>query len=132
MPNTTPNGNTIVGYTATNAVTARVRNLAQAGPVVDAAVGAGANRVDGPALTAADDRLLSRQALRAAIADARARAQAIAAAAGVKLGRLRSVSESAGVVLPEGPVAAKSAVATPVEPGTIQTEADVTVVFDIS
>jgi len=125
-------GTAVVGYTATNSVTARVRDLSRAGPVVDAAVGAGANQVGGPSLTPADQQSLYRRALAAAIADARARAQAIATAAGVRLGPVRAVSESSTttpIPFAEGAAAKAS---TPVEPGTVQTEADVTVVFGIA
>ena len=117
--------------TSSPSVTAQIRNIAKAGPVVDAAVGAGANLVSGPALTASAQQELSRRALRAAIADAKARAHAAAAAAGVTLGRVRTVSEtSSSVPLPESAVA-KSSVATPVQIGTVRTEVDVTVTFDM-
>jgi uncharacterized protein YggE len=131
-PNTNQTGSTILNYTAMDSVTARLKTIAKAGPAIDAAVRAGANLVSGPALTSADTSLLSRQALKAAIADARTRARAAAAAAGVRLGRVRSVSEvSSSVPLPESALA-KSGVSTPVQPGTIQTEVDVAVTFDIA
>ena len=47
-PRTNENGDEIVGYTATNTVTANVHKLADAGKVIDAAVGAGANQMYGP------------------------------------------------------------------------------------
>ena len=46
-PRMNDNGNEIVGYTASNNVTATIRKLGDAGDVVDAAVGAGANRSTG-------------------------------------------------------------------------------------
>jgi len=48
------NGNELVGYKASNTVTATIRKLGDAGDVVDAAVGAGANQVSGPNLLASD------------------------------------------------------------------------------
>src|SRR5262245_24338263 len=93
-PNRNQNGDKILNYTATNSVTARVKPLSKAGPVVDAAVGAGANEVMGPSLTSADARTLSQRALKAAVADARERGAAIAAAAGVHLGRVLTVTET--------------------------------------
>src|SRR4051794_31555508 len=83
-PNRNENGDRIINYTATNSVSARVHPLSKAGPVVDGAVTAGANQVSGPTLTSSDARVLSQRALKAAMADARARANAIAAAAGVR------------------------------------------------
>jgi uncharacterized protein YggE len=131
-PNTNQTGSTILNYTAVNSVTARVKSLAKAGPIIDGAVGAGANLVSGPVLTASDQSQLSRRALAAAIKDARARAQTIAAAASVRLGRVRSVTElGSSVPLPEASIA-KTGVSTPVQPGTIRTEVDVSVTFEIS
>jgi uncharacterized protein len=131
-PNENQAGDKILNYTATNSVAVHVRGLAKAGPVVDAAVQAGANQVDGPSLAASDQLVLSRNALKAAIADARARAQVIAAAAGVRLGPVQSVSEqNTTTPLPLGAEANKSA-STPVSAGTVSIESDVTVVFLIS
>jgi uncharacterized protein YggE len=130
--NRSPNGNRILNYTASNSVTALVKQLANAGPVIDAAVAAGANQLSGPSLSSADQQTLSRRALQAAIADARARAGVIARAAGVPLGRVLSVSEVTSTPIPiEGAVSARAAAATPVEAGTVQTEADVNVTFAI-
>lgn len=130
-PNMNQAGTSVVSYTATNSVTAHTKTIAKAGAIIDAAVKAGANLVGGPSLTPSDQHLLERQALRAAMADARARAQVIATAAHARLGRVRTVSESGNGPVTESPVAAKSLAATPVEPGTVKTEADLTVTFDL-
>jgi uncharacterized protein YggE len=132
-PNTSPSGNRILGYTASNSVTTHILKIGDAGPIVDAAVGAGANQINGPNLTAADQQALYRQALKAAIANARVKAATIAAAAHVSLGAIRAIDESSGgstVPLPFSATKAAGA-ATPVQPGTIQTEADVTVTYAI-
>ena len=132
-PNRNQAGDKILNYTATNSVTARIRSIDKAGPVIDAVVSAGANQISGPYLTASDQRLLSRKALTAAIADARARAKAIAGAAGVRLGAVRSVSEeSSSGPLPLGAVAAEKLASTPVSAGTVAIQADVTVTFAIA
>jgi uncharacterized protein len=134
-PNTNSNGTVIVGYSASNSVTATTDNVAKAGPIVDAAVGAGANLVSGPSLTPSDQALLNHKALQAAVLDARTGAEAIAAAAGVKLGALESVSEvsnSTPPVVPGGFEARAAGAATPVEAGTVQTEEDITATFAIS
>jgi uncharacterized protein len=131
-PNTNQAGTTVVNYTATNSVTARTGNIATSGKIIDGVVRAGANLVGGPSLTASDQQALSRRALKAAIADARARALVIAGAAHVKLGRVLSVTEASSGPITSGPVAAKSFATTPVEAGTVQTEADITVIFAIA
>ena len=131
-PNNNRAGTAVVSYTATNSVSARTAKIASAGKIVDGVVRAGANLVGGPSLTRSDQQSLSRRALKAAIADARARAQAIAAAAHVRLGRVHSVTEATNGPLTSGPLAADKSASTPVEAGTVQTEADVTVTFDIA
>jgi uncharacterized protein YggE len=131
-PNTNQAGTKVVDYTATNSVTARTKNIATSGKIIDGVVHAGANLVGGPSLTPSDQQALSRRALKAAIADARVRAGVIAAAAHVKLGRVRSVTEVSQGPITSSPVANKSFATTPVEAGTVQTEADVTVTFDIA
>lgn len=131
-PNMGPNGNRVLGYTASNSVTTRIRKLGDAGPIIDAAVGAGANQVSGPSLTSADQQRLYRQALKAAIANARVKAGAIASAAHLKIGSIRSIDESGSTSVPFAkPLSTAGASGTPVQPGTIQTEADVTVTFNV-
>jgi uncharacterized protein YggE len=130
--NRNQSGSRIFNYTASNSVTALVRAIANAGPVIDAAVAAGANQLSGPTLSSTDQQALSRRALAAALADARARANVIAKAAGVRLGKVLSVSEESATPFPvEGRAAASPAAATPIEAGTIQIEADLTVTFAI-
>jgi uncharacterized protein YggE len=134
-PNTNQAGTSIIGYSASNTVTATTEAITKAGAIVDAAVGAGANLVSGPSLTPSDQLLLSRRALVAAIADARARATAIATAAGVALGPVQTVSEVSSTTPPPLPLGAEARAAspsTPVEAGTVQTQEDVTVTFAIS
>lgn len=121
----------VQGYVAQNSVSATIRELDRAGAVIDAAVGAGANQVSGPALSRGDQDELYRQALRAAVADARARAQALAAAANVTLGRVTQIVES-GSAPPPGVLYASKASdesGTPIEPGEQQLVASVTVTF---
>jgi uncharacterized protein len=128
-----PNGSKVVGYTASNTVTVRVHKIPQAGAILDAAVNAGANQISGPTLSSSNAQDLSRVALTAAMADAQKRAQAIAAAGNLTLGDIVSASESSSsppIVFAEGKAAVPSA-STPIVPGKIQTEADVTVVYAI-
>ena len=131
-PNMSRDGAKVINFTATNSVSVTTKSIAKAGAIVDQAVGAGANLVSGPSLTPSDASLLARKALKAAIADARARAETIAAAAKVKLGRVRTVTEESSGPVTSTPEAKVSFASTPVEPGTIKTEEDVTVTFDIS
>lgn len=132
-PRTAEDGGEIVGYTAIGSVSVRVRNLDRAGAIVDAAAGAGANLVYGPSLSLSGEDALYRAALRAAYADARAKAQALADAAGVRLGQLTAAVEGGGAVpVPLAvPGRAEDAQAT-IEPGTQELQATVTVTFAVS
>jgi uncharacterized protein len=127
-PDYTDTGSERVGYVATNSVSVTV-SVAAAGNVVDAAVSAGADQVDGPSLTAADTDALERTALRAAVADARQRAEALAGAAGVELGAVISIQEESdgGSVFYSDNVAAREPV--PIEAGTQRVEASVSITF---
>jgi uncharacterized protein YggE len=131
-PSTDPQGK-VTGYTAQNTVSAKAK-IADAGALVDAAVGAGANTVDGPSLTLSDQDALYRDALKKAVSDARAKALALADAGGFGVGPVSTVVEqsAAGQPVFARPVAlaAKDA-STPIEPGTADVTADVTVTFTI-
>ena len=124
-------GDAVVGYEATNSVSATLRVLSKVGPVIDAAVDAGANQVSGPNLVRADSAGLYRTALRAAIANAKTKARTIAGASGLHLRRITDVSESSAAPTPM-PLTKATDTSTPVEPGTTQVEAAVTVTFSVS
>jgi uncharacterized protein YggE len=126
----------VVGYTASNMVTVRVRALDTVGGVLDAVVADGANTLNGLGFGLADDRPLKDEARREAVADAAAKAALYAEAAGVKLGRVRSIAEAGGY-MPPMPMAmeaagyAKSA-DVPVAPGELAITASVAVVYEIA
>jgi uncharacterized protein YggE len=120
------------GFSATNTVTTSVE-VGKAGSLIDAAVAAGANQVSGPSMSAADQQALYRKALQAAVADARERAKALAEASGVSLGRVTAIVEGGGSAPMPLAMAAKAADAsTPIEPGTQDVTAQVSVTFAIS
>jgi uncharacterized protein YggE len=128
-PVTNDDGSVIVGYTASNTVSATIDDLSRAGTIVDTAVNAGANQVDGPNLTVADQSKLYSSALKAAVVDAHAKADVLAAAGGLQVGAVTSIEENGS----SGPIpftdAKAAAEPTPVQAGTSQITANVTVVF---
>jgi hypothetical protein len=131
-PQTNEQGD-VTGYSAQNSVSAKTA-VAKAGALIDAAVAAGANSVDGPTLSTSDRDALYRKALEQAVADARAKAEALAHAGGFAVGSVFSVAESGAappVTWEAVPAAAKASDATPIEPGTEDVTADVTVSFEI-
>jgi len=130
-PRMNDNGNEIVGYTASNTVTATIRKLGDAGGVVDAAVGAGANQVYGPNLLASDQDAAYRNALKEAVAQARTKAETLATASNSTLGTITAIVEGGGSMpMPMAVGAAKDS-SVPIEPGTQQIEATVSVTFAI-
>ena len=131
-PRMDENGTAVTGYSATNSVTATIRKIGDAGGVVDAAVGAGANQVYGPSLLTSDQDAAYRNALKAAVAEARAKAQTLASASGVSLGRITAVSESSAAPQPVFETTTLQAADTKIEPGTQTIEATVSVTFAVS
>ena len=128
-PQTSNDGTRVTGYQASNSVQVTAA-LARSGPLVDAAVGAGANNVDGPNLDTAAKSALYDEALKRALDDAKGKAQAIAAAAGLALGQATKVREG-GEAVPMPLYAAKAAAvgSVPIEAGTQHIEASVTVTY---
>lgn len=87
-------GRRLPGYVAGGGVTAVVRDVRQAGAVVDAGVAAGAASVSGPSFFIDGPAALLRRALLAAFRDARAKATDLAGEAGLTLGQPLSIRES--------------------------------------
>jgi uncharacterized protein YggE len=124
----------ITGFQAATAVTVTVHDLGSVGRLLDAAIQAGANQVQGIGFQLADPAAAERQAYAAAIADARARAAALAAAAGLQLGGIRTVREAAGccpLPLANDRLAAAAA-APPVFGGQQQVTVQVEVTFAVT
>jgi uncharacterized protein YggE len=121
----------ITGYRAVNTVTVELRDLSRIGPVVDATIEAGANRVDGVDFGIRDDEEARRAAWTAAVEDARGKAETITAALGVPLGPVLEVYEQ-GINIPvvnmrmaDAAMALESA--TPVATGRVSVTASVSI-----
>jgi uncharacterized protein YggE len=130
-PRLDENGSAVVGYTASNSVSVTIRQIGDAGEVVDAAVGAGANQVYGPNLVASEQDAAYRKALADAVAEARTKAEALARASGVSLGRVTAIAETAASPQPVFAAAALTDSATKIEPGMQSVEATVSVTFAV-
>ncbi len=128
----------IIGYSAQNTITIETPELAQLGALIDAAIGAGANRINYLNFGLRDDTKARQDAITAASKDAQAQAQALAASLNVKLTRVVRAS-----TLPERePImptqrnavafaAAANNVATPVEANQITVSATVALTYEI-
>jgi len=129
---------TIEGYTAANVVQVTLDDLAKIGPVIDAAAKAGANHVQGIQFTLRDQDAVRAEALRQAAGKARAEADVLAGALGLKVVRVLSVEESSPRVVPvrvfagTARTAAAAVTPTPVEAGTLDVAAEVTLTVEVS
>lgn len=90
----------LVGFTVTNMVTAKIRNIDDTGDLIDAAIEAGGDlaRINNLRFTIDDPSALEDEARLEAMAEARSKAETLAQAAGVVLGAPRSISEDGGPV----------------------------------
>jgi len=89
-----PRAATIDGYEARTGLTVTVRDLAKAGPLIDALAKAGANEMSGISFGLADESRAKDAARLKAAEAARARAELHATALGVKVGELVSIVEA--------------------------------------
>ena len=135
-----PNGGEpkIDGYTANNVVQVTLDELAKIGSVIDAATQAGANHVQGIQFTLRDQAAVRAQALREAVTRARAEADVLAEALGLKVVRVLNVEESSPGIVPVRVLAGApramvtAAASTPVETGTLDVTANVTLSVEVS
>jgi hypothetical protein len=91
-----------LGYTTTHTLKVTTRDIMNTGGYVDAAVKAGANRVERVifSLTKEKEKQVSQALLTKASQDAKDKAGVLAQSIGVKLGKITTVSESSYNVMP--------------------------------
>lgn len=129
---------TIVGYTASNVVQVRLDDLRRIGSVIDAATHAGSNDIQDIRFAVRDQEAARSDALRKAAADAWQDAEALAGALNLRAVRVLSVEEQNPVVVPRPMfrqlrlAAAPSTAPTPVEPGTIDVDATITLTVEVA
>jgi hypothetical protein len=112
----------IVGYRVSNVVQMKVRDVAAIGRVVDGAVGAGANVIQGVQFVLEERQAAEAVARERAVTAARETAAQLAKAGGVTLGPLVSLTEGAGVRpvgAPREMMAMSVAGAGPIEAGEL-------------
>jgi uncharacterized protein len=124
------------GYSVTNMVTTKIRDISKAGTIIDAVTDAGGNltRINGINFTVDDPTAYNTQAREKAMQDAAAKAQQLASLAGVTLGKVIYISES-GSYIPQ-PYALKdyavsSSGFTPISPGELTITLSVSVGYSI-
>lgn len=134
-PNGRPTGE--ITYLVDNIVYVTLRNLDNIGEVLDGAIKAGANSINGIQFDILDKSAAMTEARKAAIADARAQADELAQAAGVTLGSVQSINAYGGSYPPQ-PVfrsdvamAAQEAAAVPISTGQLTLTVEVSIVYEI-
>jgi len=129
----------VIGYRVTNMVTAKIREIEQAGPIIDAVAAAGGDytRINNISFSVDDPTPYYVEARQKAVADAKAKAEQIADLAGVTLGKPTYISEGtqvpiyprevyygeAGIPAPTPP--------TPISPGETELSLTVQVAYAI-
>ncbi len=133
-----PNGGrTLTGYVANNVVRVILNDLGKVGSVIDAATAAGANEVQDVRFTLRDQQAIRAQALREAVLKAKADAEVLAAALDLKVLRIISAETPDGGGMQQFVVTAmrKSAMEpqapTPIQPGTLDVTANVTLTVEV-
>ena len=127
----------LTGYTASNQVNVRFREIAKSGDILDALVAEGANSINGPSLTIDKPEEALDEARIKALGISRARADTYARALGMRVVRLVSVSEGGGSypVPPPMPVMmearAQGGVATKIDPGEQKVQVTLGMVYEL-
>lgn len=83
----------ITGYNANSTLAVRVTDMAKVGSVIDTAFGAGANTLDGVSFSVTDAAEAREAALRAAVENARAKADILADAAGLNITGIEAIQD---------------------------------------
>jgi uncharacterized protein YggE len=128
----------VIGYRVTNIVTAKIRDVEKAGPIIDAVAAAGGDytRINNISFSVDDPTPYYVEARQKAMTDAKAKAEQLADLAGVSLGKPTYISE--GSVTPPviyrdaGTVLIPPAPTTPVSPGEIELTLDIQVAYAIA
>lgn len=127
----------VVGFTASNTLTVKLRDLDSAGAVIDQTVQSGANSLGGIQFTFADPSPLQDQARENAVAKARAKAELLANAAGVRLGEVITINDGYVSTPTPQPMMMRAETASmsadvPIQTGESSLIANVTIIYRIN
>jgi uncharacterized protein len=135
QPQYGPEYSAIVGYRASNSIDVKIRNLDSASNTLALIVSTGGDgtRINSVNYSIDDDSHLVKDARARAFQDAKDRAQQYAQLSGLKLGKVISISESAGATPPTPiPLTRAAAAPVPLEPGQQTVSFSVTVVWELT
>jgi hypothetical protein len=127
----------LTGYTASNQLSIRFRDIRNTGRILDALVSEGANQINGPTLTIDKPEAALDEARTRAVAAGRIRADLYARALGMRVVRLLSVSEPAGyrggpeIVVTAARMGAAADASTKIDPGEQQLQVTLQMSFEL-
>jgi len=140
-----PTGQKMVdkGYRVSNSFVVKTKELARVGPLLDAGIQAGANNVESISfeLSDAKQKEIKTEALRKATMNAREKADALADGAGVRLGKVLTLSENSYYAQPfyrsegmmtKADMGGAPVPATDISPQDVHISAQVSVIYEIS
>jgi len=125
-----------ITYMVDNNVQVTVRDVGKIGALLDQAVAAGANSINGIQFDVADRTAAEQKARELAIQDAQSQAQALAKAAGVSLGPVQTINAQV-IATPPPPIYAQGAAAAapglevPISSGQLTVQVNVSVTYTI-
>ncbi len=122
----------LIGFQANNQVTVKIRDVSGLPAVLDRAIAAGANEMSGIEFVVSDQAKLLDQARSAAIVDALRKAELYANAAGMKVGRVMSISEEGSSAPSPTFKAMRAGSAVPIAPGEQTLRAVVKVSYELT
>jgi hypothetical protein len=139
-----PTGQKMVdkGYRVSNSFVVKTKELSRVGPLLDAGIQAGANNVESISfeLSDAKQKEVKTEALRKATMNAREKADALADGAGVRLGKVLTLSENSYYAQPfyrsdammsKAEMGGAPAPATEISPQDVHISAQVSVTYEI-
>ncbi len=121
----------LIGFQVNNQATVKIRDIGQLPAILDRAISAGANEMSGIEFVVSEQSKLLDKARAEAIADARRKAELYANAAGMKVGRVMSISEESAVPPPRAFQATRAGAAA-IAPGEQTLRAVVTVSYELT
>jgi uncharacterized protein len=135
QPQYDSSGGTVSGYRANNSIRVKIHPADSASHVLAVIVGTGgdATRINSVSYSIADDSQLVKDARARAFQDAKNRAEQYAQLSGLKLGKVISISETAGgsATMPPAPPRSGMQAAVPLEPGQQTVSFSVTAVWQL-
>lgn len=125
----------VVGYDVNNMVTLTIRKIEDLGELLDVAVSTGSNTINGISFSVSKSDSKLTEARKAAVMDARSKADIYAAAGGFKIGNILSISEGAAYQPPPPYFAkadrAQAAEPVPIAQGEQTLSVDVSITYEI-